>query len=212
MSKRKRFWSPRYGAYGLLPLLCLAVADGYGAGPAVRVGALRFGTVNWELDVIDTHGLAAARGVVIEVVALASNSATQVALQGGAADVIVSDWIWVSRQRAAGHDYTFVPYSLAVGSLMVRPDAELQNLSDLEGKRLGVAGGPLDKSWLLLRAYTRHALGVDLAKLVEPNFAAPPLLNQLLLSGRLPAALTFWHYAAQLEAAHFDAAHKLLGR
>ena len=37
--------------------------------------------------------------------------------------------------------------------------------------------------------------------LVEPNFAAPPLLNQLMLKGELPAVLNFWHYAARLEAA-----------
>ena len=94
------------------------------ADPApVRVGALKFGTVNWELDTIQHHGLDAANGVALEVVELAGKNASAVALQGGAADVIVTDWIWVSRQRAAGADYTFVPYSLAVGALMVRPDA-----------------------------------------------------------------------------------------
>ena len=81
-----------------------------GAGDSrVRVGVLEFGTVNWELDVIATHGLAEREGVDLEVVGLGGKRATAVALQGGAADIIVTDWIWVSRQRAEGRDYNFVP-------------------------------------------------------------------------------------------------------
>lgn len=187
--------------YLLLSLLCLVTVASYGQAQQVRVGALRFGTVNWELDVMQHHGLDATNGIELKVLPLASKRATQVALQGGAVDVVVSDWIWVSRQRAAGRDYTFVPYSMAVGALMVRPDAGVQRLHELEGKRVGVAGGPLDKSWLLLRAYSRQHLDSDVAELVEPNFAAPPLLSQMMLNGRIPAVLTFWHYAAKLEAA-----------
>jgi NitT/TauT family transport system substrate-binding protein len=63
-----------------------------------------------------------------------------------------------------------------------------------------VAGGPLDKSWLLLRAYAQKELGVDLAEEAEPVFGAPPLLNEELARGRIDAVLTYWHYAARLEA------------
>jgi NitT/TauT family transport system substrate-binding protein len=114
---------------------------------------------------------------------------------------MVSDWLWVSRQRASGRDYTFVPYSTAVGALMVAPDAGIRELGDLKGKRLGIAGGPVDKSWLLLRAYSRQELGKDIKDMVSPNFAAPPLLNELALRGELPAVLNFWHYSARLKAA-----------
>jgi len=84
---------------------------------------------------------------------------------------------------------------------MVRPDAGVQSLADLRGMRLGVAGGALDKSWLLLRAYARKTVGEDAARLVKPDFGAPPLLNALMLKGELPAVLNFWHYAARLRAA-----------
>jgi len=94
-----------------------------------------------------------------------------------------------------------VPYSRAVGGIMVRPDAGVRTLADLRGKRLGVAGGALDKSWLLLRAYSRKTLGEDAATLVKPDFAAPPLLNELMLRGELPAVLNYWHFAARLKAA-----------
>ena len=132
---------------------------------------------------------------------LAGKNASAVALQGGAADVIVTDWIWVSRQRAAGADYAFVPYSLTVGALMVHPDSGIETLADLDGRKLGIAGGPVDKSWLLLRAYGQQELGRDLADMVEPVFGAPPLLNELMLSGEVPAVLNFWHYNARLGAA-----------
>jgi hypothetical protein len=87
---------------GVAVALGLLIASGAGADQAnrVRVGALKFGTVNWELDVVRSHGLATREGVDLQVVPLASKGATNVAVQGGAVDLIVSDWIWVSRQRA----------------------------------------------------------------------------------------------------------------
>jgi NitT/TauT family transport system substrate-binding protein len=182
-------------------LLALApLAPASAAENTVRAGVLKFGTVQWELDVIKTHGLAAAEGVDLQVVPYGASRATAIALQGGAVDVIVSDWIWVSRQRAEGRDYTFVPHSLAVGGLIVRPDAGIEALDDLAGKRVGVAGGPVDKSWLLLQAYAKRD-GRNLAEMVEPTFGAPPLLNELIGRGDLPAVLNFWHYNARLKAA-----------
>jgi NitT/TauT family transport system substrate-binding protein len=194
------------GALGALALLAAVTASA--ADPAqVRVGVLQFGTVAWELDVMQAHGLAAREGVEVRVTPLASTSATTVALQGGAVDLIVTDWLWVSRQRAQGRSYTFVPYSLTVGGLMVRPDAGIRGLGDLRGKRVGVAGGPVDKSWLLLRAYGRRTLGEDLTKLVEPSYGAPPLLNELVSRGELAAVLNYWQYSARLKAAGL---HELL--
>jgi len=166
----------------------------------IRIGALQFGTVNWELDVIKRLGLAEKEGVDMEVVPLASKNAAAVALQGGAADVIVTDWFWVSRQRAEGRDYSFAPYSVIAGGLMVRPDSQISNIEDLHGRSIGVAGGPVDKSWLLLRAYSKQITNDDLLGLVEPVYGAPPLLNRLVEKGEFPAVLTFWHYQARLKA------------
>ena len=174
----------------------------------VRLGVLKFGTVNWTLAVLQEEGLDTAHGIALEVVPLANKNAISVALQGGAVDMIVSDWIWVSRQRAAGRDYTFSPYSLTVGGVMVRPGAGIESVADLQGRRLGVAGGPVDKSWLLLRAYSRKFLERDLTESVRPNFAAPPLLNELIRQGELDAVLNFWHYNAQLQA---DGMQELIG-
>ncbi len=167
----------------------------------VRVGVLQFGTVNWELDVIKTGKLDRKYGVNLEVIPLAGKDSSHVALQGGAVDVIVTDWIWVARQRAEKEDFTFVPYSNAVGSVMVAADQGIESLADMEGRKLGVAGGPVDKTWLLLRAYSQKVLGKDIKDMLEPQFAAPPLLNALALKGDLDGVVNFWHFAARLKAA-----------
>ncbi len=179
----------------LAPLL--AAAD---ALPGVRVGTLRFGTVGWEIDVMRHHGLDRASGVVAEPVEYAASQATQVALQAGRVDTIVQDWLFVSRQRAEGADWTFAPSSSAVGAVMVPAGSPVNSLADLAGRRLGVAGSPLDKSWLVLRAYARDKFGLDLDQAVEKVFGPPPLLAEQLKLGRIDAALTYWPFAARAAA------------
>jgi NitT/TauT family transport system substrate-binding protein len=166
----------------------------------VKVGVLEFGTVNWELDVIKHHGLDKQRGFTLEVQGFGSGEATNVALQGEAVDTIVDDYLWVSRQRSDGQMLTFVPFSSTVGALMVPPDSDIRSLADLRGKKVGVAGGPLDKSWLLLQGLAAKRHGMDLAAEVEPVYGAPPLLNEKVQTGELDAVLNYWHFAARLDA------------
>ncbi|WP_245294154.1 ABC transporter substrate-binding protein [Methylobrevis pamukkalensis] len=173
------------------------------AADTIRVGVLKFGTVNWEMDVIKAHGLDAKHGFALELVEVANNEATKIGLQGGNMDVIVSDWLWVSRQRTEGGDLTFVPFSSAVGAVMVPPQSAVANLGDLKGKTIGVAGGPLDKNWLMIQAAARKDFGVDLATEAEPVFGAPPLLAEKAAQGELDASLNFWNYCAKLEAKGF---------
>ncbi len=196
----------RAGQTGFAALFWLLMAVSVSTAAAadlkpVRVGVLQFGTVNWVLDSVQHQKLAEKYGVDLQLVPLSGKDASPVALQGGAVDMIVNDWIWVTRMRAEGKDYTFVPYSNAVGSVMVPADKGFKTLADLAGKKLGVAGGPVDKTWLLLRAYSQKTLGKDLKDMLEPQFAAPPLLNELALKGELDGVVNFWHYAARLQAA-----------
>jgi NitT/TauT family transport system substrate-binding protein len=165
----------------------------------VRIGVLKFGTVSWELDVIKANGLDAKEGFTLEVVPFGANDAADVALMGGAVDAIVEDWLFVSRQRHDGAPLTFIPYSSNVGAVMVAADSPVATLADLAGRKIGVAGGPLDKGWLMLQAYARQQ-GINLATDATPVFGAPPLLTEKLKSGELDAALVYWHFGARLEA------------
>ena len=165
----------------------------------LRVGVLEFGTVSWELELIQSRELAKKHGIDLKIVPLASGDASTIALQGGAVDMVVTDWIWVSRQRAESNLYSFVPFSDTVGAVMVKADSGIRQLTDLKDKKLGIAGGPSDKAWLLLRAYAQRKHGVDLTQFAQPTYAAPPLLNELAMRGQVDAALNHWNYAARLE-------------
>ena len=187
---------------GLLALLPLCASAAPSAGQ-LKIGVLAFGTVNWELEAIRNEGLDKKYGLELEVQKLAGPDAGKIGLQGGAVDVIATDWIWVANQNQSGADYRFVPYSTQAGALMATAGSAIHAVADLKGKKLGVAGGPLDKNWVLLKAYAKKTAGLDLEKDAEPVFAAPPLLNQQLAEGKLDALLDFWHYAAKLEAQGF---------
>jgi len=168
--------------------------------PTIRVGSLRYGTLSWQLDVIAKHGLDQEEGIRVEPLELAATPAAQLALQAGRVDLIVSDWLWVSRQRAEGGDLTFIPFSSAIGALIVPSASPIRDVAGLVGHRLGIAGSAIDKSWLVLRLYGHTQLGLDLDAQVQKSFGAPPLLSQELAAGRLDAVLTYWPFAAKLEA------------
>ncbi len=184
------------GAAALVISTVAAFAD----MPVLRAQVLKFGTVNWELDTIKHHGLDTANGFDLQVTGVAGGAAAKVAFQGGATDVIVSDWLWVARQRAAGKDYVFIPYSKAVGGVMVPEGSPAQSLADLKGDKIGIAGGPLDKSWLILQAYAQQQYGFDLAAETEQVFGAPPLIFKTALQGDLGGAINFWHFMAKMGA------------
>lgn len=186
----------RGSAVALVALTGAAWAE----APVLRAAVLQYGTVNWELDVITHNEFDAKNGFSLEVQGVAGGSAAKVAFQGGEADVIVSDWLWVARQRAAGKDFVFIPYSRAVGALMVPADSDAQSLADLKGAKIGIAGGPLDKSWLILQAYAEQEYGIDLQAETEQVFGAPPLIFKTAIKGDLDGAINFWHFLAKMEA------------
>lgn len=192
----------------LLAIFVCAIGLAAWGGPSlaakkVSIGVLKFGTVSWMLDTIQRHGLDKAEGIELDVTPLASTDATAIGLQGGSVDVIATDWLWVSRERSGGADFTFSPFTTALGAIMVPPNSPIKTLTDLKGKKLGVAGGPLDKSWLLIVAYALRTANLDLRAETRQVFGAPPLLAEKAKQGEIDAVLNFWPYAARLEAQGF---------
>jgi NitT/TauT family transport system substrate-binding protein len=179
-------------------LLSLPVATAASAADRIRIVAQRTGTLAWELEVIRSHGLDRQADLDLQVVELASPEAGKIALRSGSTDLILSDWLWVSRERTLGDKLVFYPYSSQIGAIMVPADSGINGPADLKGRKLAVAGGPLDKSWLLLQADARHD-GVDLKKEASIVYGAPPLLSQKALQREQDATLTFWNFCAELE-------------
>lgn len=165
----------------------------------LRIGAQAAGTLEWELSIM---ALDASDDFKLQVQDMATPEAGKIALQSGAVDMIVADWIWVSKLRASGADLSFYPYSNASGALLVRNDSPINTITDLRGKRLGIAGGELDKNWLLLQTLAQQSQ-FDINTAVEKTFAAPPLLSEQLKQGRIDAVLTYWNFAAKLEPEGF---------
>jgi NitT/TauT family transport system substrate-binding protein len=159
------------------------------------------GTASWEIAAMKAAGLDEYHHIKVEVRDVADSRAGQVALQAGEVDVILSDFIWVSSQRNQGADFTLVPHSLTVGGLMVDPAGPVKTVADLEGKTLAVAGGPVDKSYILLQAYYNSKTGKILPDLIKAEFGAPPLVNEMLTGGQAQAALNFWHFNVRAQLA-----------
>ena len=193
--------SRRLGRAATLALVASVVmASAAMAADRIRLVAQRTGSLAWELDVIKAHGLDKKAGLDIETLELASTEAGKVALRGGSADIIVSDWTWVARERALGDSLLYYPYLSTLGAVMAPAGSPIRDVADLKGKKLAVAGGPIDKSWLLLRALGLQS-GIDLRTAATVVYGAPPLLSQKALQGETDATLTFWNFCADLEAA-----------
>ena len=178
------------------------LASGAEAADRLRIAIQKTGTASWEIEVIKARGLDKAANLDIETTELASTEAGKIALQGGAVDMVVADWLWAARERALGDKLLFTPYSSALGAVMAPKDSPVHAVADLAGRSIGVAGGPLDKSWLMLRAVALGA-GLDLAKDARPSYGAPPLIAEKLAQGETETALEFWNFCADLEGRGF---------
>jgi NitT/TauT family transport system substrate-binding protein len=193
------------------PFTCiLLVAAVFAAGPSgpsratetIRLAVQKTGTLAWELAVIRDRDLDRQADLAIQISEFASPEAGKIALRGGTADVIVSDWLWVSRERGLGAKLKFYPYSSALGAVMVPNGSPIRTLADLKGHKLAVAGGPIDKNWLLLRASMKRD-GIDLKTEATIAYGAPPLLAEKTVSGEMDATVNYWNFCAAMEAKGF---------
>lgn len=187
--------------FSILRFLAVAIIATLAPLPAIavelRLGLQATGTAKWELAAMQALGLDKAHGLELEVRDVADSRAGQVALQAGAVDLILSDFVWVSLQRDAGNMVTLVPHSLTVGGLMVDTAAGIETIGDLKGKTVAVSGSPVDKSYVVLAAYYMKATGLVLPEEADVRFGAPPLVNELLTSGQAEAALNLWNWNAR---------------
>lgn len=183
--------------FALVPASVAAQADPL----RVVLGLQQSGTAAWELAAMHDLGIDRRHNLDIQVRQLADNQAGQIALQTGTVDLILSDFVYVALQRAAGNIVTMVPHSLAVGGLMVDASTGISDVAALRGKEIASAGTPVDKSFIVLEAYYQRKTGRTLTEDATVRFGAPPLVNQLLLAGRAAAALNNWNWNVRAQLA-----------
>ena len=98
------------------------------------------------------------------------------------------------QDKEVKEDFSFVPHSMAAGGLIAPKDSNIINDVDLKNKKIGIAGGQVDKGWLIFRAFYKKKYGEDLIKLSKPIFGAPLFLIKKLskktLMQFLPTGLT----------------------
>lgn len=181
---------------GLLAGLMFSVLAS--AQPVLTLSVLYAGTAHWELDHLQHAGLDSANGYRLELRPVANLPASRLAVTSGSVQGAVADLLWAQARFSAGEPYLYVPFSTQIGDLVVAENSAIRSLADLNGRRLGVAGGPDSKGWILLQQVASQR-GLDLAASVELQFGSPPLLSQALKRGQVDAIVTYWHFAARLK-------------
>src|SRR5947208_9267944 len=116
-------------------IVCIALAaTTASAADRIRVAVQRTGTLAWELDVIKSHALDRKANLAIETLELASTEAGKIALKAGSADLMLSDWLWVARERSFGDQLVFYPSSSTLGAVMAPVNSSLRSVTDLKGR------------------------------------------------------------------------------
>ena len=183
----------------------VAVLMTVGAGVAsaqqpttVKVGLESTGTFQWVVYAMHYYGIDKQFNIDVQTQKYATKQASRLALQEGKVDIVVDDFIGVVQDRLNGIPVQGVyPYSKATGGVVVPADSPIHSIADLKGKTIAAASLD-DKSLLILRALTTSKYGFDPQVDGKVLSAAPPLMTQLLASGKVDAAIPYWHFVARM--------------
>jgi NitT/TauT family transport system substrate-binding protein len=93
--------------FALLFGLCFLAFNSFASEKTtIRIGFQATGTLAWELAVLQADSSAKALDLTIETHPVTTTEAGKIALQSGAVDIIISDWIWVSSTVGWGEERT----------------------------------------------------------------------------------------------------------
>ena len=166
------------------------------------------GSPRWIMHTISQFGLDAKHGFRLDVdftddVVKGALQSTEAALAAGAVDLIDTDWLSIARARSEGMKIAAAfPYGRIMGAIVVPRDSAIGGLGDLRGKRIGVVRRA-DKNWIVTRAVClrRHGFDVQAEASLHESLSKTALVGDLE-SGRVDAALLFWHLIPRLTASH----------
>jgi len=147
------------------------------AADRIRVAVQRTGTLAWSLMSSRPMASIAKSNLEIQAMELASPEAGKIAIKGGSADLLLSDWLWVAREARLGDNLVFYPSSSTVGAVMVPAEFHDPQRGRPAWQENRDCGRPLDKSWLLLQAWRAAPISICAAR---PSivYGAPPLLSE----------------------------------
>ena len=164
------------------------------------------GSPRWVMDAIKRHQLDTKHGLRLELDFVGDRASRKIysaeaALAANQVDLIETDWISVARCRARGLAVSAVfPYGAILGGLVAACDSGIEDLSALRGRRIGVVR-LLDKNWAVLRAVCIGERGFDPeAEAVVKEAGSSTALLELLRSGKVEAAVPYWHVIPRLVA------------
>ena len=127
--------------------------------------------------------LDAAEGFTLSHRLFASNGAADIALLGQQADIVITDWFWVMRQRSLGGDYLFMPFTAALGGVIVPEGSPIKSVLRSQGEGDRRRRRPYRQE-LDLVARLRHQARRGRPRFHrKPVFGAPPLLNEQAAAG-----------------------------
>jgi len=169
-----------------------------GAADKVKVVALE-GIQLFPMQIMETKGIAKKHGIDVDLMRVASPTASYTVMQTGDFNIGFGGWLSVAVLRAKGFKlsnvYSMVGYTV---EMMVKADSPLKSLAELKGKRLGLFGGPNAATTWLFRVLSVKFFGSDPTKDAQIHFGAPPLLIGMLDRGELDAVLILDPFITQL--------------
>ncbi len=174
-----------------------------GAAPAtaadkVKVVALE-GSQLFPVQIMQTKGIAAKHGIEIDLMRVASPTASYTVMQSGDFHISFGGWLSIAVLREKGFKLSNVYSMLSyTNDLMVKADSPLKSIADLKGKRIGLFGGANAATTWLFRVLSVKYFGFDPTKEAKIHFGAPPLLVGMLERGELDAVLILDPFITQL--------------
>jgi NitT/TauT family transport system substrate-binding protein len=178
---------------GIIIFLLGAAAGGFAAQDVVKIGYLRI-VMSFPTFVAQEKGFFADEGLKVELIPFNSGSAITDALMAGRIDANCGSSMtghWFAAQAAPDRFKIFLAYGTTSAKddnsfvVVVKQDAPMQNLKDLEGKKVGTFPGAT--SVALARAVIRTQLDPEGVIFTE---IPPPNMVPALAAGQIDAFFT----------------------
>ncbi len=171
-----------------------------GDGGTIRMMLNPAGTMSFPPFVIKKFKLDEKYGFKFETVPYTNANTATAAMQSKSAEMIVYEWLATARIIDGGIDVVGVaPFMTYVNTVLVPTDSPIKTLADLKGKKLGVHS-KTSFDWMIMQAAAKQLYNMDLAKEVNIQEAAAPLLRGSIEQGQLDATQMWNSLAADMIA------------